>query len=201
MSAPRSTGTPLGPAGARLTPPLLALCRCKAYNTVAIAVPREPVLYEFGGELIDRAARPRGVPLSPSWSSVGGGAIPVEHRVPTHPLSPHKAAKNERKGKKKDKKKEKGLKRKGLSEKAGLSSPTATTLTRQDPPAPLPHLGEVANTILNDAPAQESPGREPAPATVSPASTATGKGRRKERNRKKRLKSKAKAEPAGELRP
>ncbi|KAM6118582.1 LOW QUALITY PROTEIN: protein PROCA1 [Phoenicopterus ruber ruber] len=38
---------------------------CKAYNTVAIAVPREPVLYEFGGELIDRAARPEGVPLSP----------------------------------------------------------------------------------------------------------------------------------------
>ncbi|XP_010286698.1 PREDICTED: uncharacterized protein LOC104621810, partial [Phaethon lepturus] len=44
---------------------------CKAYNTVAIAVPREPVLYEFGGELIDRAARPRGVPLSPLWSGAG----------------------------------------------------------------------------------------------------------------------------------
>ncbi|XP_009945630.1 PREDICTED: protein PROCA1-like, partial [Leptosomus discolor] len=60
---------------------------CRAYNTVAVAVPREPVLYEFGGELIDRAARPRGVPRSPPWSSAGGGAVPVEHHAPTHPLS------------------------------------------------------------------------------------------------------------------
>ncbi|XP_009998705.1 PREDICTED: group 3 secretory phospholipase A2-like, partial [Chaetura pelagica] len=44
---------------------------CRAYNTVAIAVPREPVLYDFGGELIDRAARPGGVLLSPPWSSTG----------------------------------------------------------------------------------------------------------------------------------
>ncbi|XP_067422033.1 protein PROCA1 [Emydura macquarii macquarii] len=29
---------------------------CKKYNTVAIAVPREPVLYEFGGDLIDEVA-------------------------------------------------------------------------------------------------------------------------------------------------
>ncbi|XP_072209807.1 protein PROCA1 [Excalfactoria chinensis] len=33
---------------------------CRAYNTVAVAVPKEPVLYEFGGELIDRAAWPGG---------------------------------------------------------------------------------------------------------------------------------------------
>ncbi|XP_015736166.1 protein PROCA1 isoform X2 [Coturnix japonica] len=33
---------------------------CRAYNTVAVAVPKEPVLYEFGGELIDRAAWPEG---------------------------------------------------------------------------------------------------------------------------------------------
>lgn len=169
-------------------------------------MPREPVLYEFGGELIDRAARPRGVPLSPSWSSMGGGAVPVEHRVPTHPLFPAKAAKNERKGKKKDKKKEKALKRKSLKkkgpcEKGGLSCPTATALTGQDPPAPLPRLGEAANTILSDAPAQESPGREPAPATAALAPPTSGKRRRKERNRKKRLKSKAEAEAVEEPRP
>lgn len=35
---------------------------CRAYNTVAVAVPKEPVLYEFGGELIDRAAWPGGEP-------------------------------------------------------------------------------------------------------------------------------------------
>ncbi|KAM6315550.1 protein PROCA1 [Podargus strigoides] len=165
---------------------------CRAYNTVAIAVPREPVLYEFGGELIDRAARPRGVPLSPPWSSTGGGAVPAEHHVPTHPLSPPKVAKKERKGKKKDKKKKgKGLKKKSLSENGESNHPGTTAPTGQDPRAPLPDAGEVANTILSDAPAQEGLGREP-----SPAPPASGKKRRKERNRKKRLKSKAEAEPA-----
>uniref|UniRef100_A0A8C4ULZ6 phospholipase A2 n=4 Tax=Neoaves TaxID=3078114 RepID=A0A8C4ULZ6_FALTI len=153
---------------------------CRAYNTVAIAVPREPVLYEFGGELIDRAARPAGVPLSPPWSSVGGGAIPAEHHVPTHPPSSRKAAKKERKGKKKDKKK----KGKG-----------------QVPQAPLPRLGEAANAILSDAPAWEDLGRGPVLATPSPVSTASGKRRRKERNRKKRLKSKAEGQPAREAWP
>ncbi|KAJ7408897.1 acidic phospholipase A2 PA4-like [Pitangus sulphuratus] len=74
---------------------------CRAYNTVAVAVPREPVLYEFGGELIDRAARPRGVPLSPPWNSVGEGTLPVDH----HTETALKSAKKERKGKKKDKRK------------------------------------------------------------------------------------------------
>ncbi|KAL2297354.1 hypothetical protein Nmel_016655, partial [Mimus melanotis] len=72
---------------------------CKTYNTVAVAVPREPVLYEFGGELIDRAARPKGVPLSPPW----------DHHTP-------KAVKKERKRKKDKKNKGKGLKKKGSSE-------------------------------------------------------------------------------------
>ncbi|XP_042647497.1 protein PROCA1 [Tyto alba] len=176
---------------------------CKAYNTVAIAVPREPVLYEFGGELIDRAARPGGVPLSPPWSSVGGGAVLGEPHVLIHPLSPPKAA--ERKGKKKDKKKKgKGLKKKGLSEKGGMSHPAAAASTHptagQNPPAPLPDVGEVANAVLSDAPAREGLGREPVPAPPSPVPTARGK-RRKERNRKKRLKSKAEAEPAGEPQP
>ncbi|XP_052660057.1 protein PROCA1 [Harpia harpyja] len=99
---------------------------CKAYNTVAIAVPKEPVLYEFGGELIDRAARPRGVPLSPPWSSAGGEGVPVEHHAPARPLSRPKAAKKERKGKKKDKKKKgKGLKKKGPSKNREPSHPAA----------------------------------------------------------------------------
>ncbi|KAM9615494.1 protein PROCA1 [Morphnus guianensis] len=174
---------------------------CKAYNTVAIAVPKEPVLYEFGGELIDRAARPRGVPLSPPWSSAGGGAVPVEHHEPARPLSRPKAAKKERKGKKKDKKKKgKGLKKKGPSKNREPSHPAAAAPAHptvgQDPWAPLPDLGEVANAILSDAPAWEGLGRDPAPATPSSVPTASGKKRRKERNRKKRLKSKAEAEPA-----
>ncbi|KAM6403022.1 protein PROCA1 [Rhynochetos jubatus] len=157
---------------------------CRAYNTVAVAVPKEPVLYEFGGELIDRAARPGGVPLSPPWSSVGKGAVPGEHHVPVRPHP--RAARKERKGKKKDKKKKrKGLKKKGPSKNGGLSHPTAAAPPGQDPWVPLPDLGN-ANAILSDAPAQEGP--PPAPST-------SGKRRRKERNRKKRLKSEAEAEP------
>ncbi|XP_014731977.1 PREDICTED: protein PROCA1 [Sturnus vulgaris] len=163
---------------------------CKTYNTVAVAVPREPVLYEFGGELIDRAARPRGVPLSPPWGSTGGGALPVDHHTP-------KAAKKERKRKKDKKNKGKGLKKKGSSEKGARSHPA--TAAPADPWALLPSLGEASNTILSDAPAREGLGREPAPATPSPVPTTSGKRRRKERNRKKRLKSKTEAEPAGEL--
>ncbi|XP_051491837.1 protein PROCA1 [Apus apus] len=170
---------------------------CKAYNTVAIAVPREPVLYDFGGELIDRAARPGGVLLSPPWSSTGEGAIPVEYRVPAHPLSPPKAAKRQRKGRKKDqKKKGKGLKKKGSSEDGELNHPAATDPVGQDPQSPLLD-SEAANTILSKSPAQQGWDREMAPVPVSPApvSTASGKRRRKERNRKKRLKGKAGAEP------
>lgn len=196
-SPPRGPGTPPRP---RRGSPHPALCRCKAYNTVAIAVPKEPVLYEFGGELIDRAARPRGVPLSPPWSSVGGGTIPVEHHAPARPPSRPKAAKKERKGKKKDKKKKKGLKKKGPSKNREPSHPAAAAPARptvgQDPWAPLPDLGEAANAILSDAPAWEGLDRDPAPATPSPVPTTSGKKRRKERNRKKRLKSKAEAEPA-----
>lgn len=188
MSAPTAgIGPPKAPRGLSS---LRALRRCKAYNTVAVAVPREPVLYEFGGELIDRAARPEGVPLSPTWSSTGGGAVPV----PTRPLIPPKAAKKERKGKKKDKKKKgKGLKKKGLSENRELSRPTGEDLR-----VPLPDLEEAANAILNDAPAWGELGREPAPGPPSPVPTASRKRRRKERYRKKRLKSKAEAEPAQE---
>ncbi|KAM9272457.1 protein PROCA1 [Morus bassanus] len=172
---------------------------CKAYNTVAVAVPREPVLYEFGGELIDRAARPRGVPLSPLWSSMGGGAVPVEHHVPTHPLSPAKAAKKERKGKKTDKKRKgKGLKKKDPSENRELSRPAAAAPTGQDPWALLPDVGEVANAVLRDAPAWEGLGREPSAAPPSLVPTASGKRRRKERNGKRRLKSKVEAEPTRE---
>ncbi|XP_064323712.1 protein PROCA1 [Phalacrocorax carbo] len=174
---------------------------CKAYNTVAVAVPREPVLYEFGGELIDRAARPRGVPLSPPWSSVGGGAGPVEHHVPTHPLSPHKAAKKEREGKKTDKKKKgKGPKKKDPSEKREPSHPAAAAPIGQGPRAVLPDVGEAANTVPRDAPAWEGLGREPSAAPPPLVLTASGKRRRKERNGKKRLKSKVEAEPAQELR-
>ncbi|XP_065709533.1 protein PROCA1 [Patagioenas fasciata] len=169
---------------------------CKAYNTVAVAVPREPVLYEFGGELIDRAARPEGVPLSPPWSSVGEGTIPA----PARPLIPRKAAKKERKGKKKDKKRKgKGLKKKGLSENRELSRPAAAAPTAQDPRVPLPDLEE-ANAILSDGPAWGELGREPAPAPPSPVPTISRKRRRKERYRKKRLKSKAEAEPTQEPR-
>lgn len=169
---------------------------------MAIAVPREPVLYEFGGELIDRAARPEGDPLSPPWSSTGRGAIPVEHHVLARPLSPPRAAKKERKGKKKDKKKKgKGLKKKGPSENREPSHPTAAAPTGQDPRALLPDSGEVANAILNDAPAWEGLGRELSAAPPSQVPTASGKRRRKERNRKKRLKSKAEAAPAREPQP
>ncbi|XP_053941131.1 protein PROCA1 [Cuculus canorus] len=157
---------------------------CKAYNTVAIAVPREPVLYEFGGELIDRAARPVGVPLSP----LGGGADPAEHRA----LSRRKAAKKERKGKKKDKKK----KEKDPSRNGELSNSAAAAhrTVGQDPHIPLSDVGEADNAVLSDAPAREGLGTEPVP-------TASGKRRRKERARKKSLKSKAESEPAGAPRP
>ncbi|XP_030143887.4 protein PROCA1 [Taeniopygia guttata] len=154
---------------------------CKTYNTVAVAVPREPVLYEFGGELIDRAARPRGVPLSPLWDSTERGALPVDHHT--------KAVKKERRRKKDKKKKGKGLKKKGSSENGARSHPAAAGPA--DPWALLP-----SNTILSDAPAREGVGREPVPATPSPVPTTNGKRRRKERNRKKRLKSKIQAEPA-----
>ena len=162
-------------------------------------MPREPVLYEFGGELIDRAARPEGVPLSPPWSSAGGEAVPGEHHARL--LSPSKAAKKERKGKKKDKKKKgRGLKKQGSSENGELSCPTGAAPAHppagQDPRAPPLDLGEAANTVPSDALVQEGLGREPAPAP-----TTSGKRRRKERNRKKRLKSKAEAGPAQELRP
>ncbi|XP_017932043.2 protein PROCA1 [Manacus vitellinus] len=173
---------------------------CKAYNTVAVAVPREPLgLYEFGGELIDRAARPRGVPLSPPWNSVGGGALPEDH----HAETALKSAKKERKGKKKDKKKKgKGLKKKGPPEKGAQSRPApaapADPSAGHDPWALLPSWEEASNTILSDAPVQKGLGREPTPATPSPVPTASGKGRRKERNRKKRLKSKAESKPTRE---
>ncbi|KAM6110677.1 protein PROCA1 [Pterocles gutturalis] len=165
---------------------------CRAYNTVAIAVPREPVLYDFGGELIDRAAIPEGVPLSPPWSSTGGGEDPVGHDAPGHPLSPPKAAKKERKRKKKDKK-GKGLKKKSLSENGEQSRPAAADPPGQD-------LGGAANTLLSDAPVLGGLGREPAPAPTSPVPSASGKRRRKERNRKKRLKSQAEAEPGRQTR-
>ncbi|XP_064585645.1 protein PROCA1 [Zonotrichia leucophrys gambelii] len=154
---------------------------CRAYNTVAVAVPREPVLYEFGGELIDRAARPRGVPLSPPWDH---HELPGDHHTGTAP----KAGKKERKRKKDKKNKGKGLKKKGSSEKRVRSHPAGPA----DPWALLPS----SNTILSDAPAREGAGREPVPATPSPVPTTSGKRRRKERNRKKRLKSKTEAEPA-----
>ncbi|XP_059722369.1 uncharacterized protein LOC132337619 [Haemorhous mexicanus] len=192
VSAPLPWG--LSPVRACPTPwCLLDFGRCKTYNTVAVAVPREPVLYEFGGELIDRAARPRGVPLSPPWGSTGEGALPVDHHTRTAP----KAGKKERKRKKDKKNKGKGLKKKGSSEKGARSHPAAAGPA--DPWALLPSLGEASNTILSDAPAREGVGREPVPATPSPVPTTSGKRRRKERNRKKRLKSKTKAEPTREL--
>lgn len=162
---------------------LLDFGRCKTYNTVAVAVPREPVLYEFGGQLIDRAARPRGVPLSPPWGGTGAGALP----------GAPKAGKKERKRKKDKKSKGKGLKKKGSSKKGARSHPAGAAPA--DPWALLPSL-EGSNTILSDAPAREGLGREPVPATPFPVPTASGKRRRKERNRKKRLKSKTEAEPA-----
>ncbi|XP_027745802.1 protein PROCA1 [Empidonax traillii] len=172
---------------------------CRAYNTVAVAVPREPVLYEFGGELIDRAARPRGVPLSPPWNSMGEGTRPVDH----HTETALKSAKKERKGKKKDKRKKgKGLKKKGPSEKGVRNHPAAAApadpSVGQDPWALLPSWGEASNTILSDAPVQGDLGREPVPATPSRVPAASGKGRRKERNRKKRLKSRAESKPTQE---
>lgn len=148
------------------------------------------MLYEFGGELIDRAARPRGVPLSPPWGSTGGG---VDHHTGTAP----KAAKKERKRKKDKKNKGKGLKKKGSSEKGARSHPAGAAPA--DPWALLPSLGKASNTILSDAPAREGLGGEPVPATPSPVPTTSGKRRRKERNRKKRLKSKTQAEPPQEL--
>ncbi|XP_033924837.1 protein PROCA1 [Melopsittacus undulatus] len=173
---------------------------CKAYNTVAIAVPREPVLYEFGGELIDRAARPVGVPLSPPWSSTDGGGIPRD--VPAHLPSSHRTAKQERKRKKANKK-GKGLRKKSPSGNTELSDAAAPVpphpTAGQDPWVPLLHL-EAANAILSDAPVQEGLGRDPAPATTSPAPKTSGKRRRKERNRKKRLKGRAEAQPAPEPR-
>lgn len=152
-------------------------------------MPREPVLYEFGGELIDRAARPRGVPLSPPWGITGGGALPVDHHTGTAP----KAVKKERKRKKDKKNKGKGLKKKSSFEKGARSRPAGAAPA--DPWALLPSLGEASNTILNDAPAREGLDREPVPATPSPVPTISRK-RRKERNKKKRLKSKIEAEAA-----
>ncbi|XP_021271782.1 protein PROCA1 [Numida meleagris] len=78
---------------------------CRAYNTVAVAVPKEPVLYEFGGELIDRAAWP------------GGEA----------PNAPFPPAAKERKRMKEKRKKGKGLKKSpsGFGELSRAASVTA----------------------------------------------------------------------------
>ncbi|XP_068766673.1 protein PROCA1 [Struthio camelus] len=182
---------------------------CKTYNTVAIAVPREPVLYEFGGELIDRAPRPGDAPRS------GTGAGPADNRL----LPAPQAAPTERKGKGKGKKKKKqgkSLKKKNPSENGRLSHPAPVTrahppespgaaelerAARQDPRAELlarsPDTGgkeEASNAVLSDSPPGEGLGKEPAPALPSSAPTAGRK--RKERNRKKRLKSQAEPGPA-----
>uniref|UniRef100_A0A674IW21 Phospholipase A2-like central domain-containing protein n=1 Tax=Terrapene triunguis TaxID=2587831 RepID=A0A674IW21_9SAUR len=129
---------------------------CKKYNTVAIAVPQKPVLYEFGGELIDEvAAGSDRAPSSPApqpgtpppRESTGRWALPpTKHPPPgqvvtgamdsfqkSAPTGPKREspAKNQRKGKGKKRgrktKKGKGLKKKKVHSKAEvLGLPTPT---------------------------------------------------------------------------
>ncbi|XP_040388464.1 protein PROCA1 [Cygnus olor] len=141
---------------------------CKAYNTVAVAVPREPVLYEFGGELIDRAAWLGGDALSPPW---GGGEVPAQRHARLLPAA------KERKGMKDKKKKGKGLKKKSPAELGELSHDAPATHT---PPGAQPGSGA----------------QDPLPDRGEAASGSRKRRRRKERNRKKRLKSKAEPEAA-----
>ncbi|XP_053864660.1 protein PROCA1 [Malaclemys terrapin pileata] len=132
---------------------------CKKYNTVAIAVPRKPVLYEFGGELIDEvAAGSDRAPSSPApqpgtpppRESTGRWALPpTKHPPPgqlvtgamdsfqkSAPTGPKREspAKTQRKGKGKKRgrktKKGKGLKKKKVHPKAEvLGLPTPTADT------------------------------------------------------------------------
>lgn len=161
-----------GPAPLLLPPPLTravpAPRRCKAYNTVAVAVPREPVLYEFGGELIDRAAWLGGDALSPPW---GGGEVPAQRHARLLPAA------KERKGMKDKKKKGKGLKKKSPAEFGELSHDAPAT---HAPPGAQPGSGA----------------QDPLPDRGEAAGGSRKRRRRKERNRKKRLKSKAEPEAA-----
>ncbi|CAM2104216.1 unnamed protein product [Caretta caretta] len=151
---------------------------CKKYNTVAIAVPRAPVLYEFGGELIDQvAAGSDRAPSSPApqpstpppRESTGRWAPPPtkhpppgqvvtramdssQKSAPTGP-KPESPTKNQRKGKGKKRgrktMKGKGLKKKKVHSKVEvLGLPTPTA----DAASLLPKhlgLGELGNKLLD----------------------------------------------------
>ncbi|XP_052545235.1 protein PROCA1 [Tympanuchus pallidicinctus] len=100
---------------------------CRAYNTVAVAVPKEPVLYEFGGELIDRAAWPGGEPLDPpavkarkrmkekrkkgkSLKKSPSGIGELSHAASIPPTAPSSGGQGSRKRRRKERNRKKRLK-------------------------------------------------------------------------------------------
>ncbi|XP_039364409.1 protein PROCA1 [Mauremys reevesii] len=165
---------------------------CRKYNTVAIAVPQKPVLYEFGGELIDKvAAGSDRAPSSPApqpstpppRESTGRWAPPPtkhpppgQESAPTGP-KPESPARNQRTGKGKKRgrktKKGKGLKKKVRSkgEVLGLPTPTADAASLLPKHLVLDFVGkeDVFNAILNDAPAGEE--------TLTPRGTVQAESR------------------------
>uniref|UniRef100_A0A8B9PFV2 Phospholipase A2-like central domain-containing protein n=1 Tax=Apteryx owenii TaxID=8824 RepID=A0A8B9PFV2_APTOW len=197
---------------------------CKAYNTVAVAVPREPVLYEFGGELIDRAAGPGDAGGGPR-SSTGAGPAPAEHHttaravtattVDDRLLPTPQATPNERKGKEKKKKKGKGLKKKGPSENGRLSHPAPVAHAHPPEQPGAAELGEAARQDLwaellarsldlggeeeaSNAVLSDAPAGEGLGKEPAPAlpSTAPAAGRKRRRKERNRKKRlKNKAEP------
>ncbi|XP_072834799.2 protein PROCA1 [Pogona vitticeps] len=118
---------------------------CKNYSMVAVAVPQEPVLYEYGGEVIDGPATRRTTVATPSSTATPrdgslrppkpGQPATAATETPGFPartdLSPKKGWKGkDRKGKRKGKgrksRKGKGLKKK-TGEKAKVSPGQETT--------------------------------------------------------------------------
>ncbi|XP_031447213.1 protein PROCA1 [Phasianus colchicus] len=100
---------------------------CRAYNTVAVAVPKEPVLYEFGGELIDRAAWPGGEPLDLPAVKVRkrmkekrkkgkglkkspSGIRELNHAASVTPIPPNSGGQDSRKRRRKERNRKKRLK-------------------------------------------------------------------------------------------
>ncbi|XP_042298150.1 protein PROCA1 [Sceloporus undulatus] len=100
---------------------------CKNYSTVAVAVVQEPVLYEYGGEVIDGPAAHRPSVTTPTVATAAPahkpGMKPVAAitKAPALPGRPGSPGKKHRpgKGKKRKGKKGKGLKKKKMEDKAG----------------------------------------------------------------------------------
>ncbi|XP_075761228.1 protein PROCA1 [Pelodiscus sinensis] len=196
---------------------------CRKYHTVPIAVAREPVLYEFGGERIDAAAvgRPAALPstpLPPSRAPARTGTQGLGSFGTSLAPGPKPGSRQQGQGKKRGGKSKKGKRlKKGPSTAGVLGLPTpaaeAASLSSK-------HLGgaeagrelldtggreNAFNAILNDAPAAAAlapRGPEQAPGTAQPQGKARtpprppGASRRRQRERSGR---KGRSQRAGPL--